>query len=111
MIYIFQTDFQKLSDVNQENCNLQEWEELAASLGSRQIMKHKDKDVRLYAACCLADIMRIFAPNAPYDTAQQSVGQMPIIMFVLPIYVRISTRLSYKWCIFSLAIFLHRISQ
>ncbi|EDV24413.1 uncharacterized protein TRIADDRAFT_56191 [Trichoplax adhaerens] len=65
-------EFQKLSDVNQEKCDLQEWEELAASLGTRQIMKHKDKDVRLYAACCLADIMRIFAPNAPYDTNLQS---------------------------------------
>ena len=33
-------------------------------------MKHTDKDIRLYAAYCIAQILRIFAPEPPYDTNQ-----------------------------------------
>ncbi|TNN54712.1 Sister chromatid cohesion protein PDS5 B [Liparis tanakae] len=31
-------------------------------------LKHPDKDVRLLVACCLADIFRIYAPEAPYTS-------------------------------------------
>ncbi|KAH9990948.1 armadillo-type protein [Russula compacta] len=30
------------------------------------ILLHKDRGVKAYAACCLADILRLFAPDAPY---------------------------------------------
>ena len=39
---------------------------VAQSLVSPFILRHRDKDVKAYAACCLADILRIFAPEAPY---------------------------------------------
>jgi sister-chromatid-cohesion protein PDS5 len=29
------------------------------------------RDVQLLVACCIADILRIFAPEAPYKTAEQ----------------------------------------
>ncbi len=29
------------------------------------------RDVQLLVACCVADILRIFAPEAPYKTAEQ----------------------------------------
>ena len=35
----------------------------AAQLISKKILYHADKDVRLLASCCLADILRIFAPE------------------------------------------------
>ena len=28
---------------------------------------YRDKEVRLFAACILADLMRVYAPDAPYD--------------------------------------------
>jgi len=37
------------------------------------ILKHKDKDVRLLASCCLADLIRIYAPEAPFDDDQLQV--------------------------------------
>ncbi|KAJ7363327.1 Sister chromatid cohesion protein PDS5 A [Desmophyllum pertusum] len=43
---------------------------VAQSLVSPFILKHRDKDVKIHAACCLADILRIFAPDAPYDEEQ-----------------------------------------
>lgn len=41
---------------------------LALHLASDFFLKHHDKDVRLLVACCLADIFRIYAPEAPYTS-------------------------------------------
>uniref|UniRef100_A0A663F9P2 PDS5 cohesin associated factor B n=1 Tax=Aquila chrysaetos chrysaetos TaxID=223781 RepID=A0A663F9P2_AQUCH len=41
---------------------------LALHLASDFFLKHPDKDVRLLVACCLADIFRIYAPEAPYTS-------------------------------------------
>jgi sister chromatid cohesion protein PDS5 len=30
------------------------------------ILLHKDRGVKAYAACCLADLLRLYAPDAPY---------------------------------------------
>lgn len=34
-------------------------------------MDHPSKDVRCLLACCIADIFRIFAPDAPYTDPEQ----------------------------------------
>ncbi|KAJ8412475.1 hypothetical protein AAFF_G00128110 [Aldrovandia affinis] len=41
---------------------------LALHLASDFFLKHPDKDVRLLVACCLADIFRIYAPEAPFTS-------------------------------------------
>ena len=50
------------------------YKEVAASLVKPFILKHRDKDVKAHAACCLADILRIFAPDAPYEEAELRVS-------------------------------------
>ncbi|XP_071490773.1 LOW QUALITY PROTEIN: sister chromatid cohesion protein PDS5 homolog A-like [Diadema antillarum] len=47
------------------------YEPLALHLLEPFLFKHPSKDVRLLVACCLADVFRIFAPEAPYRTAEQ----------------------------------------
>lgn len=42
----------------------------AAHLVSDRIIGHTDKEVRLMAACCLVDILRVFAPEAPYNDTE-----------------------------------------
>lgn len=42
---------------------------------SKELMQHnlllnKDKGVKAYVACCLADMLKLYAPDAPY-TAQE----------------------------------------
>lgn len=44
-----------------------------ASLGSirkdlinTSVLLHRDRGVKAYAACCLADLLRLYAPDAPY---------------------------------------------
>lgn len=42
----------------------------AAQLVSGRILGHQDKDVRLMAACCLVDIFRVYAPDAPFGDVE-----------------------------------------
>lgn len=42
-------------------------EPLKTALGKSNLLKHKDKDVRLLVAACISEVMRIVAPDAPYD--------------------------------------------
>eukprot|EP00126_Sphaerothecum_destruens_P014224 Sdes_comp24496_c0_seq1m22393 len=44
--------------------------QFSEQLAKPEILNHKDKDVKLSTACCLADVLRIYAPDAPYAQAQ-----------------------------------------
>ncbi|KAL1508360.1 hypothetical protein AB1Y20_004470 [Prymnesium parvum] len=37
------------------------------ALSSQKLLRHRDPDVRLLTACCLADLLRIYAPETPFD--------------------------------------------
>ncbi len=51
-----------------------EYTPLAAQLAEEHFLSHQSRDVQLLVACCIADILRIFAPDAPYkDPAQIKV--------------------------------------
>ena len=39
---------------------------VAGALVREQLMASADRDVRLLVACCLADVVRVFAPEPPY---------------------------------------------
>ena len=44
-----------------------EIKDLPRKLITATLLKHKEKEVRLYAALCLSDVLRIFAPEDPYQ--------------------------------------------
>ncbi|XP_078534440.1 sister chromatid cohesion protein PDS5 homolog A [Lissotriton helveticus] len=46
----------------------QQYLPLALHLSSEFFLRNGNKDVRLLVACCLADIFRIYAPEAPYTS-------------------------------------------
>uniref|UniRef100_A0A8D3C280 PDS5 cohesin associated factor A n=1 Tax=Scophthalmus maximus TaxID=52904 RepID=A0A8D3C280_SCOMX len=46
----------------------QQYLSLALHLASEFFLRNPNKDVRLLVACCLADIFRIYAPEAPYTS-------------------------------------------
>lgn len=48
-------------------------EVLLESLGDRAILHSKQKDVRMYASACFAQLLRIYAPETPYDDKQLEV--------------------------------------
>lgn len=39
----------------------------ALQLVSSKIINYNDKDIRLLCTCCIVDVLRIFAPEAPYS--------------------------------------------
>lgn len=85
-------------DKGQEENN--EFKELALYLASEFFMEHASKDVKLLVACCIADIFRIFAPEAPYaDGDQLKVGASKIYPTLL-IYL-------YNFC----PLLFHRITM
>ncbi|XP_006463974.1 hypothetical protein AGABI2DRAFT_225984, partial [Agaricus bisporus var. bisporus H97] len=53
-----------------------------AELIHKTILFHKDQGVRAYTACCLAELLRLYAPDAPYtqpelrDIFQFFIGQL-----------------------------------
>ncbi|KAL5521605.1 PDS5 [Sanghuangporus sanghuang] len=56
----------ELAELDQDNVDTKSIAPVCKELISPSILLHKDKGVKAYAACCLADILRLFAPDAPY---------------------------------------------
>lgn len=45
------------------------------------LMQHKDKGVKAFVACCLADILSLHAPDAPFTVLQLRVCGPTVPMF------------------------------
>ncbi|KAK4687777.1 sister chromatid cohesion protein PDS5, partial [Tremellales sp. Uapishka_1] len=60
------TLFQKLQELVQDETDLRSVDKVKKPLVTDSLMHHKDRGVRAYTACCLAEILRIYAPDAPY---------------------------------------------
>jgi hypothetical protein len=69
---------QDLSDAEQGQ-NLDDYLGTVTVLGRTFIIKHADKDVRFFAACCFAHVLRIYAPEPPYDNKQLWVSSQIVI--------------------------------
>ncbi|OQR67831.1 sister chromatid cohesion protein PDS5B-like [Tropilaelaps mercedesae] len=61
---------QAFQNLNQEDDNSR-YSQLALHLASEFFLEHHSKDVRLLVACCIADVFRVFAPEAPYKDTEQ----------------------------------------
>jgi sister-chromatid-cohesion protein PDS5 len=53
---------------------------VAGELASQQLVSHKDRGVKAYTACCLVDIFRLCAPDAPYTAPQLKVGHSRLML-------------------------------
>lgn len=56
--------------MEQEENERESFTHVAKELASPNLLAHKDKGVKAWTACCLVDILRLCAPDAPY-TGQQ----------------------------------------
>jgi len=61
-----------LAEMNQENKRPQGFENTAVQLASPRYLNNDDKEVRLLVICCIVDVLRLFAPYAPYSNTQLS---------------------------------------
>ncbi|KAF9551607.1 hypothetical protein EC957_006500 [Mortierella hygrophila] len=63
----------ELKDLEQETVDTKSFSSVTKQLIDPSIVNHKDKGVRIYAACCIADMLRLYAPDAPYNNTQLKV--------------------------------------
>ncbi|XP_014675735.1 PREDICTED: sister chromatid cohesion protein PDS5 homolog B-like [Priapulus caudatus] len=56
-----------------------EYSDLAVHLAGDAFLEHDNKDVRLLVGCCIADVFRVFAPEAPYKES----GQLKMLFLFL----------------------------
>ncbi|KAG7752164.1 hypothetical protein KL911_003962 [Ogataea haglerorum] len=62
----------ELSSLDQDKVDLKSLEEIKDSLINKKLLKHSNNGVQTFCACCLADILRFYAPDAPYNASQLS---------------------------------------
>jgi sister chromatid cohesion protein PDS5 len=56
----------ELSELDQEKVDRSSLESIRKDLIHPTLLLHKDRGVKAYVACCIADILRLFAPDAKY---------------------------------------------
>ena len=63
----------ELSDMDQEETENGSLTKVAKELAAHNLLSHKDKGVRAFTACCLVDILKLCAPDAPFTGTQLKV--------------------------------------
>jgi sister-chromatid-cohesion protein PDS5 len=61
---------EELRGLEQDEADRESLEPVAKELAHQSLIQHKDAGVRAWTACCIVDMFRLCAPDAPY-TAQQ----------------------------------------
>lgn len=56
----------KLAEISQDE-RPKGLHEIASELVSKRYLEHSDKDVKLLVMCCLVDVLRVYAPDAPFS--------------------------------------------
>ncbi|PFH47385.1 hypothetical protein AMATHDRAFT_152196 [Amanita thiersii Skay4041] len=60
----------QLTELEQTLVEVSSLNSIRKELVNTSILLHKDKGVKSYAACCLAEVLRLYAPDAPYTQAE-----------------------------------------
>ena len=53
---------------------------VARRLVDSELINSTDKTIRLLVSCCLANILRLFAPEAPYTGTELGVGEGAMVV-------------------------------
>jgi sister-chromatid-cohesion protein PDS5 len=56
----------ELAGLDQERVDASSLDGVRKELISATLLLHKDRGVKAHVACCIADLLRLYAPNAPY---------------------------------------------
>ena len=61
-----------LSAVDQNTVSPDSYNQIAHDLANKKLLKHQNIGVQAFACCAIADILRIYAPDAPYTPEELS---------------------------------------
>ena len=64
---------QEIRALEQEDIPREAYTAVAQDLASSNLLAHKDKGVKAWTACCIVEILRLCAPDAPYTGIQLRV--------------------------------------
>ena len=68
-----QTLSDELSSIDQDKVDRASLTSITKDLINKKLLKHSNAGVQALTCCCLADILRIYAPDAPYTALQLSL--------------------------------------
>jgi len=63
----------ELRELDQYTAPLERIKEVVVELCNDNVIEHRDKGVQALVACCIADILRLTAPDAPLTKPQMKV--------------------------------------
>lgn len=63
-----------LQMMSQDDASFHAYVPLALHLADDFFLQHNSRDVQLLIACCIADVLRVYAPDAPYKEVEQVKG-------------------------------------
>lgn len=66
--------FKEMRGMEQEENERDSFTKVAKELANSNLLAHKDKGVKAWTACCLVEILRLCAPDAPYTGQQLKVS-------------------------------------
>jgi sister-chromatid-cohesion protein PDS5 len=67
----------ELRTIDQEEAHRDSLMPVAESLAHQSLLQHKDNGVRAWTVCCIVDMLKLFAPDAPYPASKLKVRQTP----------------------------------
>lgn len=68
-----ETLLNELRTIDQEEAHRESLEPVATELAHTSLLQHKDAGVRAWTCCCLVDMLKLFAPDAPYPAQKLKV--------------------------------------
>ncbi|KAJ5102175.1 hypothetical protein NUU61_004397 [Penicillium alfredii] len=79
-----QTLAQELRKLEQEEVDQESLRKVSQELASGQLLAHKDRGVRAWATCCIVDVLRLCAPEAPFTRNQLKDIFTCIVTSIIP---------------------------
>ena len=67
----------ELRTIDQEEADHESLRPVANELVTSSLLQHKDAGVRAWTCCCLVDMLKLFAPDAPYPAKNLKVCAPP----------------------------------
>ncbi|KAL5336387.1 armadillo-type protein [Aspergillus crustosus] len=79
-----QTLAQELRKFEQEEVDKGSLDKVSQELATAQLLGHKDKGARAWATCCIVDVLRLCAPDAPFTANQLKDIFTCIVTSIIP---------------------------
>lgn len=63
----------ELRTMDQDDAHRESLQPVAQELAHQSLLQHKDNGVRAWTLCCIVDMLKLFAPDAPYPASKLKV--------------------------------------